>query len=247
MSLASVSAQQTALAAAEAAAAQGPATTQVSTQSTGGTAATDGTTGQAALNALSGNFQSFLGMLMTQLQNQDPTSPLDSNQFTQELVAFSGVEQQINTNNSLTQLIQLTQSGELMQAAAMTGKQVDVTSDQMPLQNGSGSVQFSLNAAEPVAIAIANASGQVVKTAMIDGQAGANSWTWNGISDTGAQMPDGAYDVSVYGAGASGTTAPVPFTVGGTVTGTQNTSGNGMQLQLGPVQVGFGAVQSMTN
>ena len=65
-------------------------------------------------------------MLMTQLQNQDPTSPMDTNQFTTELVQFSSVEQQINTNTSLTQLIQLTQAGEVMQASAMTGKQVTV-------------------------------------------------------------------------------------------------------------------------
>ena len=77
-------------------------------------------------------------MLMTQLQNQDPTSPMDTNQFTTELVQFSSVEQQINTNTSLTQLIQLTQAGEMMQASAMTGKQVTVTSDHVPLQNGKG-------------------------------------------------------------------------------------------------------------
>ena len=77
-------------------------------------------------------------MLMTQLQNQDPTSPMDTNQFTSELVQFSSVEQQINTNTSLTQLIQLTQGGEVMQASAMTGKQVTASSDHVPLQNGTG-------------------------------------------------------------------------------------------------------------
>jgi flagellar basal-body rod modification protein FlgD len=98
---------------------------------------------QNALSQLSGNFSDFLNMLMIQLQNQDPTSPLDTNQFTSELVEFSGVEQQINTNNSLTQLIQLTQAGEVMQGSAMAGKQVSVTSTQIPLQNGSGSVNFT--------------------------------------------------------------------------------------------------------
>jgi flagellar hook assembly protein FlgD len=59
-------------------------------------------TGSAALNSLSANFGDFLKLLMTQLQNQNPTSPLDTNQFTSELVQFSSVEQQINTNTSLT-------------------------------------------------------------------------------------------------------------------------------------------------
>ena len=91
-----------------------------------------------ALNSLSSNFGDFLNLLMTQLQNQDPTSPMDTNQFTTELVEFSSVEQQINTNTSLTQLIQLTQGGEMMQASSMTGKQVTVSSDHVPLQNGKG-------------------------------------------------------------------------------------------------------------
>lgn len=250
MSLATVSAQQSALTAATAAAANGggSGTSSTATTSTGSTSSsTSQQTGQTALNALSGNFQDFLGMLMTQLQNQDPSSPLDSNQFTQELVEFSGVEQQISTNGSLTQLIQLTQSGQLMQGAAMTGKAVQVQSSQIPLQSGRGSMQFTLNSAEPVAIAIANSSGQVIKTATINGQAGENSWTWDGSSNAGTQEPDGAYNISVYGTDGRGTTSAVPFTVGGTVTGTQNTSANGLQLQLGAENVGFGAVQSMSN
>ena len=64
-------------------------------------------TGTSALGQLSGNFSDFLTMLMTQLKNQDPSSPMDANQFTSELVQFSSVEQQINTNGNLTQLIQL--------------------------------------------------------------------------------------------------------------------------------------------
>ncbi len=116
-------------------------------------------TGSAALNSLSANFGDFLKLLMTQLQNQDPTSPLDTNQFTSELVQFSSVEQQINTNTSLTQLIQLTQAGEVMQASDMTGKTVTVSSDHVPLQNGKGTVQFTAPAAEQVAIAIYSDTG----------------------------------------------------------------------------------------
>src|SRR6185503_3602016 len=116
-------------------------------------------TGSAALNSLSANFGDFLKLLMTQLQNQDPTSPLDTNQFTSELVQFSSVEQQINTNTSLTQLIQLTQAGEVMQASAMTGKQVTVTADHLSLQNGKGLIKFTAPANEPVGIEIYSDSG----------------------------------------------------------------------------------------
>jgi flagellar basal-body rod modification protein FlgD len=67
-------------------------------------------TGTTALGSLTSNFSDFLSLLMTQLQHQDPSSPMDASQFTSELVQFSSVEQQINTNGNLTQLIQLTQA-----------------------------------------------------------------------------------------------------------------------------------------
>ena len=101
------------------------------------------TTSSNAAAQLTGNENTFLKMLMTQLKNQDPTSPLDTSQFTTELVQFSGVEQQISTNSSLTQLIQLTQSGQLLQGSSVVGHTVAVANSDMPVQNGSGQ-QFSL-------------------------------------------------------------------------------------------------------
>jgi len=138
-------------------------------QSTAATAASASAGAQPAaggLGSLSSNFGNFLSMLMTQLKNQDPTSPMDTNQFTSELVQFSSVEQQINTNTSLTQLIQLTQAGEVMQASAMTGKQVTASSDHVPLQNGKGTIQFSTTAAQPVDIAIFDANGAKLSDSM---------------------------------------------------------------------------------
>lgn len=225
MSIASVAAQQSSTAAA----AQAASTTA---------------TGTSALTSLSNNFQSFLGMLMTQLQNQDPTSPMDANQFTSELVQFSGVEQQINTNASLTQLIQLTQGDTAIQAAAMVGKQVTVTSPQMALQNGSGAVDFTASAGENVAISVANANGTVVKTAQLSATQGTNTWTWNGVGDNGGTLADGAYTVSVTGAAAAGTGAALPFSVIGTATGVQVQNG-GVQLRMGAVSVPFANLQSV--
>jgi flagellar basal-body rod modification protein FlgD len=243
MSLASVTAQQNAAlaAAATAAAATGTGSAASSAASTASTAAQ---TGQAALASLSGNFQNFLGMLMTQLQNQDPTSPLDTNQFTQELVQFSGVEQQITTNASLTQLIQLTQSGQVMQGTAMNGKPVTVTANQIPLQNSTGSVTFTAPTAEPAAIVIDNAAGQTIRSVALNATAGANSWTWNGADNSGNTVPDGAYAISVIGANADGSTTPLAFTVTGTATGVQNTA-SGLQLSMGALTVPFTAVQSV--
>src|SRR5271168_5599778 len=116
-------------------------------------------TGTSALGSLSDNFSNFLSLLMTQLQNQDPTSPLDSNQFTSELVQFSSVEQQISTNSDLTQLIQLTQASQIEQSASLIGKPVTVTSPQLSLQNGSAEINFNTATEEPVGIAVYNSTG----------------------------------------------------------------------------------------
>jgi flagellar basal-body rod modification protein FlgD len=203
-------------------------------------------TGGAALDSLSANFGDFLKLLMTQLQNQDPTSPLDTNQFTSELVQFSGVEQQINTNTSLTQLIQLTQAGEVMQASAMTGKQVTIGSDHVPLQNGKGTIQFTAPAAEQVQIALYNDSGTKLRDATLMATKGTNTWSWDGTDGSGSTLPDGSYKVAVAGANADGTTSALPFSVIGTATGVVNQS-NSIQLQLGALSVDFSKVRSVGN
>jgi flagellar basal-body rod modification protein FlgD len=201
-------------------------------------------TGTSALGSLSSNFSDFLSLLMTQLQNQDPTSPLDSNQFTSELVQFTSVEQQIDTNNDLTQLIQLTQASQIEQSASMIGKPVTVTSSQLSLQNGTAAINFNTATAEPVGIAVSNSSGVQVQTATLTSTAGANTWTWNGKNASGATMPDGAYTVTVTAIGANGATAKVPFTVTGTATSVQNNSGT-VQVQMGGLTLPFSAVDSV--
>jgi flagellar basal-body rod modification protein FlgD len=243
MSIASVAAQQNSLiTAANTAAAAAPNTTAGAASGTSAAAQT----GTTALSSLSGNFTDFLNMLMTQLQNQDPTSPMDTNAFTTELVQFSSVEQQINTNTSLTSLIQLTQAGEVMQGSNMTGKQVTVTSDHLALQNGKGTIQFATSTAQPVAIAIYNDSGTKLQDATLTSVKGTNTWTWDGSNASGATMPDGAYKVAVAAADSSGTVSALPFSVVGTATGVQSLS-TGMQLRIGALSVDFSKVQSVGN
>ena len=225
----------------------GNAASTGSAASTGGTASTGSAvaqTGTTALGSLSSNFSDFLSLLMTQLQNQDPSSPMDSNQFTSELVQFSSVEQQINTNTSLTQLIQLTQANQIEQSASMIGKPVTVTSNQLSLQNGTAAVNFNTSSPEPVAIAVYNSAGSQVQTATLTSSAGANTWTWNGQSANGNSMPDGPYKVTVTAVGVDGSTSQVPFTVTGKATSVVNNAGT-VQVQLGGLTLPFSAVDSL--
>lgn len=201
-------------------------------------------TGTTALGKLTSNYSDFLKMLMTQLKNQDPTSPMDTNAFTTELVQFSSVEQQINTNTSLTQLIQLTQSGQLLQSSSMVGHTVAVSGTSIPLQNSTGNIQFTTQSADSVTVNVYNGAGTLLTENVVAAKAGVNSWTWNGQDANGTTQPDGAYKITVTDTPKTGTTTALPFNVLGLATGVVK-NGTNLQLQMGSVTTDFTNVQSV--
>jgi flagellar basal-body rod modification protein FlgD len=214
----------------------------IATSATSSSAAAS-TTGTNALQQLGANFSQFLMLLTTQLKNQDPTSPMDTNQFTQELVQFTGVQQSVATNTNLTQLIGLQQGSEVLQSAAVVGHKATVTAGQIALQSGSGEITFNMPAAGPVQLAIVDASGAPVRNVGLSAQSGSNDWHWDGKDDSGNQLADGAYGIAVE-AGTSASSTVVPFSVVGTATGLVNST-TGMQLELGALSVGLDKVQSV--
>src|SRR5712675_1723338 len=113
-------------------------TTPLPTSSTGSTLSS--TTGAT----LAGNFQTFLTLLTTQLQNQNPLDPLDTNQFTQQLVQFAGVEQQLKTNDQLTTLVSLQQTAQSTQALTFVGKTAVVDGSTTNLVNSATSWNLSV-------------------------------------------------------------------------------------------------------
>src|ERR1700730_11318766 len=104
---------------------------------TAASASTSTTSGTAA--SVASNYTTFLKMLTTQLQNQDPLSPVDTNQFTQELVQFSQVEQQLQTNSQLGTLISLQQANQATAALSFVGKTVTFNSQTAQMSNGQAS------------------------------------------------------------------------------------------------------------
>ena len=218
--------------------------TSATTSSVGGSTSSGSSAGTSALGSLTSNYNDFLSLLTTQLKNQDPTSPMDSSQFTTELVQFSGVEQQINTNTNLAQLVSLTQAGNISQASSMLGATVSATSTQLPLQNGSAALSFTAPAAGPVTIAITNSDGENLYDASVNASAGANNWTWDGTDSSGGTLPDGAYNVAVTSTAADGSATAVPFTVTGTATSVDSEANN-LTLNLGAVNVPFTSIASV--
>ena len=171
-------------------------------------------------NALDAN--SFLQLLVTQLQNQDPTSAsaMDPNTMVQQLTSFSSLQQAQDTNTLLTGL--QGQMGGLFQAqaAGMIGSTVQVSGSQFNLSSGAASMNVNLNATANVTLKVSNASGQVVAT-LPEGtlNAGSNTLTWNGKDANGNQLPDGTYNVSVTATGANGVAVTNTTSMGVMVTG----------------------------
>src|ERR1039457_7415751 len=93
---------------------------------------------------IASNFTTFLQLLTTQLKNQDPLSPMDTNQFTQQLVEFAGVEQQMKTNDTLSTLVSLQQSAQTSQELTLVGATVVVNGTTAQLANSQAS--WALNA-----------------------------------------------------------------------------------------------------
>lgn len=190
-----------------------------------------------ALGNIASDYNEFLTLLTTQLQNQDPTQPMDTSQFTAELAQFAGVEQQVSTNSNLTSLIQLTQAQEILQGSSLLGKQVDLSSTSLPLQSGAAHVDFTAPATEAATIKVTDASGNLVSTQSVSANAGTNGWDWNGTSSSGTQSADGTYNVSVTGPDGGA----LAFTTRGTVTGLAN-SASGVLLQFGGTTLSMNSV-----
>ena len=220
------------------------AATSASTSAASGTATAAKTSDPLA--SLSSNLNNFLTLLMTQLKNHDPSSPMDTNQFTSQLVQFASVEQQVNISSGVQSLIQLTQANGVLQASSLLGKTVTATSSQLSLQNGSGSIRFNAPAAEPVTISVLGINGTPVQQVSLTSSAGQNDWTWDGTGSKGQKMPDGAYTVSVSGGTAGTKAAAIPFTVTGVATGVVNQNGT-EQVQLGGLTLPFTAIRSVGN
>jgi flagellar basal-body rod modification protein FlgD len=174
-------------------------------------------TNSIASNSIAGNFNEFLQLLTTQLKNQNPLDPLDTNQFTQQLVQFSSVEQQINMNTQLTTLIGLQQTAQSAQAASFVGATVAVNGSTAQMVNSQATWNYSVSSPATATITVTNASGQTVFSETGTVQPGQQAFNWNGVGTNGQQWPDGAYTIAITATGANGQSVGVSTQVQGVV------------------------------
>ena len=212
------------------------------------TASSAASTAQAAgTNAsqqLAGNFDTFLQLLTTQLQNQNPLDPLDTNQFTEQLVEFASVEQQINENTNLQTLISMQQTNEATSALQLVGSTVTVGGNAAALDNAANSsATWNLTTTTPATatVTVTSAAGTTAYSGTMSLNAGTQSFTWNGQGSNGQTWPDGTYTLSVTATGANGQAVSVSTQVQGVVSGVNLTSTpptltvNGQSVQISQV------------
>jgi flagellar basal-body rod modification protein FlgD len=172
---------------------------------------------------LADDFNSFLQLLTAQLKAQDPLSPLDANQFTQQLVQFSGVEQAIKTNQALGQLVALMQGDQITRSLDYLGAEVEAAGGTVRLGAG-GAAQLSYQLAESasrVQIEIYDAGGRLVATQEGRTTAGRHSVPWDGRAPNGTALAEGLYRFDVLASDAAGGPVPVTTTIRGVVDGVE--------------------------
>jgi flagellar basal-body rod modification protein FlgD len=222
-------------------------TTTTSGSTTNSSASTAATAGLDGSQQLAGNFDTFLQLLTTQLQNQDPLDPLDTNQFTQQLVEFASVEQQVDMNTNMQTLISLQQTSEATSAMQFLGASVTLSGSSATLASGSPAA-WSLDSPSPATaqVTITSASGQVAYTGTTSLNAGTQTYSWNGQGNNGVTWPAGQYTLAINATGASGQTVSVTTQTQGTVTGV-NLSQNPPQLTVNGQSYPVTAVQSINS
>ncbi|OQW62829.1 MAG: hypothetical protein A4S17_07795 [Proteobacteria bacterium HN_bin10] len=160
----------------------------------------------SARTRLSDNYDTFLVLLTAQLQNQDPLAPMDSTQFTQQLVQFSQVEQQIRTNEELEGLAQQYQAAAAGAALSYLGKDAIIEADETYLAGGQANWAYRLpENASSMTIKVKDMSGRVVyETTTAPNTGGEHLFSWNGVKSDGSTASDGVYQISIEATGADG-------------------------------------------
>ena len=164
-------------------------------------AATQSATSRASI---ANNFDTFLLLLTTQLKNQNPLDPLDTNQFTQQLVQFAGVEQQIRSNESLEALVNLNKTSQLSTAMNYVGATVTADGSTTALKSGVATWYVTAPRTAAATINISDSTGNVVFTHETTLEAGTNGFSWDGKMSNGQTAPDGQYTIKINAKDASG-------------------------------------------
>jgi flagellar basal-body rod modification protein FlgD len=202
---------------------------------------------EGSRSRLAENFETFLSLLTTQLKNQDPLAPMDSNAFTQQIVQMTGVEQQLLTNDLLKKLVDGASGGGIAEAVNLIGKEVSTQTATATLKDGEAKWSYSLDDdAVSVKLEVLDAAGRVVATdSRTMSDQGDYDFTWHGKNSNNTQMTDGGtYRLQVTALDAAGHPVGSKLYVRGVVTGVEQ-QGDDTLLSIGNRKVLLSQVTSV--
>ena len=211
------------------------------------TATTGSTANDNGAASITSNYSTFLNLLTAQIKNQDPLSPMDTTQWTNQLVQYSSVEQQLKANQYLQTIANAGSSGSLNTAVGYIGKTVTATQDTSTLANGSANWNYNLGAtASKAVLSVVNSAGTTVWSGSpSDMTKGDHTFTWDGKDSAGKAVTDGDYTLKISATTSAGATVDTTIGVSGTVTSAENVSGS-VVLKVGNTSVPVANITSVS-
>lgn len=211
------------------------------------TSSTSSTSAATASASASASYTTFLTLLTTQLQNQDPLDPTNTDTFTSEMIQLSGVEQELAINATLgtisTNLNTLSASNGL----GYIGKTVTASGDTTAMQSGTAQWSYTLDsAASKVTLTVEDSSGDTVYTTTGDTTSGTHSFSWDGTTTGGSTDTSGDYTLKVTATNSSGASITTSTDLVGVVTGVDSSSGTTV-LKVGDVEVAVSNIASISS
>jgi flagellar basal-body rod modification protein FlgD len=172
------------------------------------------------------NVENFLKLLVTQLNNQDPTDPLDTNAVTEQIASLAQVEQAISTNKNLEQLLTAMIATQYNNAVSYIGKGIEAPGNAGWMKNGEGLFTYYLaDNADKAKITIKNQAGSVVYEGATHTKIGRNEFTWDGKSSSGQAMPAGIYTFEIEAQDANNVPVTAQAFTSGIVKSLDNVNG----------------------
>jgi flagellar basal-body rod modification protein FlgD len=213
--------------------------------SVSGTSTTSGSDLGNSRKTIADNFDTFLQLLTTQLKNQNPLEPLDTNQFTQQLVQFTSVEQQLKTNEFLEAMMQSSQNSNNAQAVSYVGKTVTASGATTDLVDGVANWVYRVDAAaENTNITIKDAAGNVVYTENLSLEAGTDQIVWDGTTSSGTKLNSGQFTITIDARDGDGKYVPVTTEMQGVVEG-GDVSGSEPYILIGDLRIPLSSISAV--
>lgn len=218
--------------------------TNTTHSSSGSASSSSGTPTDAA--TLTSNYSTFLNLLTAQIKNQDPLSPMDTTQWTNQLVQYSSVEQQLKANQYLSQ-IAAGSGANMSSAVAYIGKTVSASTDTATLAKGAANWDYNLaGAASKVTLTVKDSNGNTVYQTAGDTAAGDHSFTWDGATATGSKLTSGNYTLSISSSDAAGNGISNTVGISGVVNAAQESNGT-VTLTVGNTEVPLSSITGVSN